>query len=149
MTTLADRVVTILKADSVIAATFAGRAYPEDVRIAGPGAYPEAKTRAGYWLPTLAVDDGGGVAAPFGPSGAYQDRLTIWAFAEGTTAGRAAIATGLARVAVLLHRWQDTDSRALLVFGDRLGYQPDPPPDTGGMDRITFAVNGVAIGVRS
>ena len=149
MTTLADRVVTLLKADSAITAICGPRVYPEDVRIAGPDAYPEAKTRAGYWLPTLAVDDGGGVAAPFGPSGAYQDRLTIWAFAEGTTAGRAAIATGLARVAVLLHRWQDIDSRALLVFGDRLGYQPDPPPDTGGMDRITFSVSGITVGIRS
>ncbi len=145
--TLADRVVTLLKADSVIAATFAGRAYPEDVRIAGPNAYPEARTPAGYWLPTLAVDDGGGVAAPFGPSGAYQDRLTVWAFGEHNR--RPDIALLMNRVRVLLHRWQDTDSRALLVVSDRLGYQPDPPPDTGGMDRITFAVNGVVVGARS
>jgi len=117
------------------------------VRNAGPDAYPESKTRAGYWLPTLAVDDGGGVAAPFGPSGAYQDRLTVWAFGEHNR--RLDIAVLIARAWVLLHGWQDTDSRALLRMGDRLGYQPDPPPDTGGMDRITFAVNGVAIGVRS
>lgn len=149
MTTLADRVVTLLKADSVLAATFAARFYPEDIRMAGPDAYRDAWTDTGYWLPTLAVDDGGGVAAPLGPSGAYQDRLTVWAFAEGSAEGRAAIATGLARVAVLLHRWQDPQTRALLAFGDRLGYQPDPPPDTGGMDRISFAVNGIAVGVRS
>ncbi len=87
------------------------------------------------------------MAAPFGPSGAYQDRLTVWAFGEHNR--RPDIAMLMDRVRVLLHRWQDTDSRALLVFGDRLGYQPDPPPDTGGMDRITCAVNGVAIGIRS
>ena len=145
--TLADRVVTLLKADSAITAICGQRVYPEDVRMAGPDAYPEAKTRAGYWLPTLAVDDGGGVAAPFGPSGAYQDRLTVWAFGEHNR--RLDIAVLIARVWVLLHGWQDTDSRALLRMGDRLGYQPDPPPDTGGMDRITFAVNGVVLGAIS
>jgi len=145
--TLADRVVTLLKADSAIAAICGPRVYPEDVRIAGPGAYPEAKTRAGYWLPTLAVDDGGGVAAPFGPSGSYQDRLTVWAFGEHNR--RPDIGVLVFQVFTLLHRWQDTDSRALLVFGDRLGYQPDPPPDTGGMDRITFSVSGITVGIRS
>jgi len=147
MTTLADRVVTLLKADSAITAICGQRVFPEDVRNAGPDAYPESKTRAGYWLPTLAVDDGGGVAAPFGPSGAYQDRLTVWAFSERWERYRVAELT--ARVTVLLHGWQDTDSRALLRMGDRLGYQPDPPPDTGGMDRITFAVNGVVLGAIS
>jgi len=147
MTTLADRVVTLLKADSVIAAICGNRVYPEDVRMAGPDAYPDAKTRAGYWLPTLAVDDGGGVAAPFGPSGAYQDRLTVWAFGEHNR--RPDIALLMDRVRVLLHRWQDTDSRAVLAFADRLGYQPDPPPDTGGLDRTTFSVNGVLIGAAS
>lgn len=148
MTTLADRVVTLLKADSAITAICGQRIYPEDVRIAGPDAYPEAKTRAGYWLPTLAVDDGGGVAAPFGPRGAYQDRLTVWAFSERWERYR--VAELMERVTVLiLNEGQDATTRAMFTFADRLGYQPDPPPDTGGMDRATFAVNGIQMGVRS
>ncbi len=148
MTTLADRVVTILKADNAIAAICGQRVFPEDIRMAGPDAYPEAKTRAGYWLPTLAVDDGGGVKPPFGPRGSYQDRLLVWAFAESNR--RADITSLIERVkVVVLNAGQDPETRAMFDEGDRLGWLPDPPPDTGGMDRITFIVSGITVGIRS
>lgn len=147
MTTLADRVVTLLQADATLTALVSTRIYPEDIRIAGPIAYPETRTATGFWLPTVCVDDAGGPAAPLGPSGSYADLLRVWIFAESNA--RVVMDQITKRVIVLLHRWQDTTTRALLTYGSRTGFQPDPAPQTGALDSITFGVSGIHIGINS
>lgn len=144
--TLSDRVVTLLTNDATVATLATGGVYPEDIRLAGPAAYPLTREK-GFWRPTVCVDDAGGVAAPLGPSGSYADRLVVWVFGESSDRG---VIDQLAqRVIALLHRWQDGTTRAFLVYGSRTGYQPDPAPATGALDSITFGVAGIALGIRS
>ena len=144
--TLTDRIVTLLSADATITTLATGGVYPEDIRLAGPTAYPATRA-GGFWRPTVCVDDAGGVAAPLGPLGSYADRLVIWIFAESSD--RTAMDLIARRVITLLHRWQDSTTRALLVYGSRVGYQPDPAPLTGALESITFGVNGIALGIRT
>lgn len=144
--TLADRVVTELKADVTLAALVSTRIYPEDIRMAGPTAYP-ATRNGGFWLPTICVDDAGGVAAPLGPSGSYADRLVIWVFGESSA--RTTMDQIAQRVIALLHWWQDSTTKAITVYGSRVGYQPDPAPQTGALDSITFGVSGIFLGIKS
>lgn len=145
--TLADRVVTLLKADATVAGLASTRIYPEDIRAAGPDAHPEAWTATGYWQVTVCVDDAGGVAAPLGPSGSYANRLVVWIFGESSH--RASMETLANRIVALLHRWQDTTTKALLTYGSSTGYQPDPSPQTGALNSITFGVSGIFLGIRS
>lgn len=144
--TLADRVVSMLTADAALTALATGGIHPEDIRLAGPQAYP-ATRQGGFWLPTVCVDDAGGVAAPLGPSGSYADRLVIWIFGESKH--RSTMDQIAQKVIALLHWWQDSTTKALMVYGSRTGYQPDPTPATGALDSITFGVSGIALGIRT
>ena len=146
MSTLADRVVLTLTADVTLTTLATGGVFPEDIRLAGPQAYPQTR-QGGFWKPSVCVDDAGGVAAPLGPSGSYADRLVVWVFGESSD--RRVIDQIAQRVIALLHRWQDSTTKALTVYASRTGYQPDPAPATGALDSITFGINGISLGIRS
>ncbi|HEU0165744.1 MAG TPA: hypothetical protein VFQ54_11930 [Thermomicrobiales bacterium] len=150
MTRLAERVLTALLADSAIATLVDGRAFPYDIRIAGPSSqFPTVYDAFGAIEgPTMLVVDGGAGRTMSGLLGAYDGRLVVWGLVDGATeTGRDDLATLMTRSAAVLIGWQDTESKALLTFGDRRGPIDDPPPDTGVLDRVTFRVGGVHAGI--
>jgi hypothetical protein len=148
MATIATHVKTYLLLDGPVASIVANRVYDTDVRIAGPNAtVPTYRTANGFTLSHIIVDDTGGLAAPFGPSGSFIDRLAVYIITPATTTGRAEMETLRNRLMVKLHRWQEANTKALLSYADRTGYQMDPPPMNAGMDVLTFSVAGIAIGV--
>jgi hypothetical protein len=146
--TLAANIRTILLQDTTIVSFTSDRIYDREIRGAGPDA-PVVHDNNGYPLTHLIIDDAGGTAAPLGPSGAYNDRLNVWIIANNTATGRAQIATLTARLIVILHRWQEPNSRAHLTYADRTGFVPDPTPDTGAQERLTFSVAGMIPGVNA
>ena len=148
MSALATRVVAALGVDATVVALASARVFDRDIRQAGPGAITNVWDANGFLLgPTISVDDQGGTRNPFGPPGAYDDRLAVWLMADGTPEGRAALDALTGRVIVLLSNWQDPVTRAYLTFANRLGQRDDPPPDTGVIDQIVFRVGGMFFGI--
>jgi hypothetical protein len=147
MATMASHVAARLVQDTQIVSYTGSRVYAHDIRLDGPDAHPEIVGPYGFLQPHIVVDDAGGGAAPFGPSAAYQDIIHVWIFAESGTTGRTAIEALTARVLVRLHRWQEANTKALLMFATRTGYVADPSPATGAQERLTFSVAGVIAGV--
>ena len=146
MTTMATHIAARLQQDATVTSLCASRVYDHDVRKAGPEAQV-VEGPFGFTTPYIVVDDSGGLRAPFGPTSAYQDRIRVWIFAENSTTGRSAIEQLTARVLARLHRWQEANTKALVSFADRTGFVADPPPHTGAMDVLTFAVAGVYVGL--
>lgn len=148
MSGLATRVADVFKADAAMVAIAGDRVFDRDIRQAGTRAMTNVYDMNGFLLgPTVSVDDQGGPSNPFGPSGAYDDRLAVWLFADGTPEGRAALDSVTQRVVVLLHRWQDPASKAFLTYANRLGQRDDPPPDSGVIDQVTFRIGGIFPGI--
>lgn len=144
---MASHVAARLVQDTQVASYTANRVYGWDIRLDGPDAHPEVTGPHGFLQPHIVVDDAGGGAATFGPSGAFDDLIHVWIFAEASTTGRTAIEALTARVLVRLHRWQEANTKALLMFATRTGYVADPPPGTGAQERLTFSVSGMIQGV--
>jgi hypothetical protein len=150
MSRLADRAMAALLADSTIATLVDGRAFPYDIRIAGPNSqFPTIYDAFGAILgPTMLVVDGGAGRTLSGLLGAYDGRLMVWGLVDGATeTGRDDLATLMARATAVLVGWQDTVTKSVVTFGDRRGPIDDPPPDTGVLDRITFRVGGIHAGI--
>ncbi|MDQ3541385.1 MAG: hypothetical protein M3440_11920 [Chloroflexota bacterium] len=148
MTTLATHIRNILLQDAVVVSNVADRVFDFDIRLAGPDAV-SPRGPAGFLATHIIVDDAGGVAAPLAASGAYLDRVVITIIAEGSATGRQQIEILAQRLRVLLHRWQEPNSKAFLAYSDRSGISPDPPPGTGALERLTFGIAGVTVGIRS
>ena len=154
MSVLATNLTPILANDATVIANCANRVLPFDIRTAGPDAYgPGALipvvSENGFQLCTICVDDQGGVPPPFAPLGAEQDRIVVWIFDEWSATGRARIDLLAARVKVLLHLYQEPSSKAIVRWTGRLGIQPDPLPDTGALDQVTFSAVRLPSGIRS
>jgi hypothetical protein len=146
MVTLATRVKTYLLTDTTIVSAVSDRIYDREIRGAGPDA-PSVLGPSGYTLTHVIIDDAGGGSAPFGPSGAFNDRLNVWILAENSTTGRSQIEALTARIIVKLHRWFEVNGKQQVFFADRTGFVPDPLPDTGAQERLTFSVAGTFAGV--
>jgi hypothetical protein len=136
-------IVTVLQADPEIADLVETRVYDHDIRRSK---HPEVFDAYGYLMPTLSVDDRGGTRPAFAPSGAYQDSLQVWAFANGTQVGRATVRTLMDRTISILHGWQDPETKSRLSFADRLGDQASSIED-GAMDYVRFQVVGIHLGI--
>lgn len=147
MATMASHVAARLIQDTEIVSYTSDRVYAYDIRADGPDAHPEVYGPYGFTQPTICVDDAGGIAPPFAPSGTYVDRLTIWIFAENSATGRTAMDQLAARIWIRLHRWQEANTKALLLYADRTGFVADPSPFTGAMEQLTFRAAGTLAGV--
>jgi hypothetical protein len=133
-------IVDALKADSMLTADSEDRVYDHDVRR---GKHPEIFDDFGFILPTISVDDrGGGGRAPFAPSGSFEDLVYIWGFG----ASAEVVKRMMARVLAILHGWQDSETRSMLVYGGRLGNTDGAIADSE-MDYVRFRVAGVFGGV--
>ena len=147
MTTMATHIAARLAQDTTIASLCSTRVYEYDIRLDGPDAHPEITGPYGFTLPYIVVDDSGGTQALFGPTSGYIDQPRVWIFAENSTSGRSAIEQVADRARFRLHRWQETNTKALLKYASRTGFQADPPPGTGAMDVLTFSVAGIYTGL--
>lgn len=148
MSTMTELIAAYLLQDATITAHTSTRIYSRDIRTAGPDTpspFPYSST--GVPEVHLIVDDAGGIAPPFGPSGSYQDQVRVVVIVPNTTAGRSSLDALVQRVKVRLHRWQESSTRALMTFASRTGFVADPPPHLGVQDVLTFSVAGTAIGV--
>ena len=145
--TLATNVAARLVQDTQIASYTSNRVYDHDIRLDGPDAHPEVRGPYGFVLPHIVVDDGGGIKPPFGPPVALLDTMRIWVFAENSTTGRTAIEELTNRVYIRLHRWQDANTKAVLMFANRVGVVADPPPGTGALESLTYSAARTMLGV--
>ena len=146
MTTMASHIATRLQADATVTSICADRVFGHDIRLDGPNA-PDVEDANGFLEPHIIVDDVGGLRPPLGPTSAYQDRVSVYLVAESDATGRAAIETLATRCMALLHRWQEPTTKAVISYADRPGYIADPPPGTGAIFVLTFAVAGIYAGL--
>lgn len=138
-----------LAQDTTITSYTSTRIYEREIRGAGPEA-ADIYGPNGYVLPTIILNDVGGTGAPLGPQGAYNDRLEVTVIAQNSsdaTKGRPALNALTTRLVQKLHRYQDPTLKAYLTIADRTGFVPDPSPETGAQERLTFAVAGTYAGV--
>jgi hypothetical protein len=147
MTTMTANVAARLVQDTQIASYVSSRVYSHDIRLDGPESHPEVRGPYGFVLPHIVVDDGGGLKSPFSPPGSFLDTIRIWIFAENSSTGRTAIDELMKRVRVRLDRWQEANTKGLLLFSNRTGFVADPPPGTGAMESMTFTAAGMMLGV--
>lgn len=149
MSAFASRIVTLMKADGIVNFYTAGRVYPHDIRQSGSAEANSAYDVAtGFLQPTICVVDGPGTHSRLAPSGTYTDTLDIWIMADRLPTGSVTVDELATRVTTLLHRWQDTTTKALLTYAGRLGQQYDPD-GSGIIDRVSFTKTGFFMGVRS
>lgn len=153
MSVLATNLADYIDNDATVVSQCSNRIFGYDVRTAGPndhgpGALIPIVSDRGFQLCTICVDDQGSIQPPFAPSGAEQDRVVVWILDEWSAAGRSRIDLLAARIKVLLHRYQDPGTKAMVTWTGRLGIQPDPLPDTGAMDQVTFAASRIPTGIR-
>lgn len=132
-----DAIVAALRADPILDGMATGGIHDHDLRRSN-GTLPLGSH--GDIAPYLAVDDLGGGNDPFSPaSGAFSDRVAIWAFGPQSQAVRDMIG----RATVLLHRWQDPVTGTMLLLGERKGAEDTDTPDGGVLDRKIFKVTGI------
>lgn len=154
MSALTTYLQPILANDGYVASRTSNRVFAYDIRTAGPDAHADGdpvpvESDKGFQLCTICIDDQGSLASPLAPSGAEDARISIWIFDEWSSAGRARINELAVRIKQLLHLYQDPNTKALLTWTGRLGIQPDPPPDTGALDQVTFIARYLPAGIRS
>jgi hypothetical protein len=147
MTTMAAHVAAFLLQDATITSYTSTRVYSYDIRLDGPDAHPETKGPYGFQLPTIIVDDRGGLTSPLAPSGTFEDNLAAVIVTAGSATERVKMEALTLRVIQKLHRWREQNTKASLFFANRTGLVADPPPATGAIDTVTFTVAGSFIGV--
>jgi len=149
MSAYTDRIATLLRQDGTIQFHCGQRVYGFDIRQTGAVEANSVYDAEGFLQPTICIDDRGGLRRRDAPSGSYNDTLDVWVLAERFPAGSATLDALVGRIVTILHRWQDGPTKALLTYSGRLGQQYDPPPDSGMLDRVSFAKSGIFVGIKS